>query len=250
METKTPKVNYEKGKRKESMVSPALLQTDQKVVTPNIRDLIFAAARAYGVTPLGITLLGSGGKLRAYINEMGLNDKLSQDSRKVHKIDQKILKEATKKDPTAQAQTTITMFNYKVFAEVTKQWLQAGKEPTKAIVEILKDACMDTYTGIGFASGNSCKGIAYHYIYDQKAGKKIADLQNPILDNINMIALTRSSNRCKRHIAKVGGTSAEEMSGVEEGITLEKEGYKVEEEVKKTEHEKEKVQQKNLFKEE
>jgi len=249
MEAKTPKVNYEKGKRKESMVSPALLQTDQKVVTPNIRDLIFAAARAYGVTPLGITLLGSGGKLRAYINETGLNDKLSQDSRKVHKIDQKILKEATKKEPTAKAETTITMFDAKGFLEALKIMAGSGAL-TKSLTQTLTETYMDTYTGIGFASGNSCKGIAYHYIYDQKAGKKLPDLENPILDNINMMALTRSSNRCKRHIAKVGGTSAEEMPEAETGITLEKEGYKVEEEVKKTEHEKEKVQQKNLFKEE
>jgi len=220
MEAKTPKVKYVKGKRKESMISPALLQTDQKVVTPNIRDLIFAAARAYGVTPLGITLLGSGGKLRAYINETGLNDKLSQEGRKVHKIEQNILKEATRKDPTAKAKTTITLFDQKGFLEALKVAGESGAL-NKASIQALTEAYTDVYEGIGFASGNSCKGIAYHYYWDDKKKEKVPDLENPITDNINMMALTRSSNRCKRHIVKIGGTSAEEMPEAETGITLE-----------------------------
>jgi len=222
VKTVTPKVKYEKGKEKQSMIDPALLQTDKGPVTPQIRELITKAAKAYDVTPLGITLMGG----RPYINETGLNGKWGEDKRKVYEVRQEVVKEAVKEDPTAEAITFITMFDQEGFLEA----LQAlkGRKISQEILEVLKSIYMNTYQGIGYASGNSCKGIGYHYAWNEKAGKKLPDLENPITDILNMTALTRSSNRCKRQIVKIGGASAEEI-GEEKGVTLDVEAKEVEE---------------------
>lgn len=234
VKTITPKINYVKGKEKQSMIEPALLQTDKGTVTPQMRELIIKAAKAYGVTPLGITLMSG----RPYINETGLNGKWGEDKRKVYEVRQELPKEAIKEDPTAKAITYITMFDQEGFLEAL-QTLK-GRKLSKEILETLKSIYMNTYQGIGYASGNSCKGIGYHYIWDHKTGKKLPDLENPITDIINMTALTRSSNRCKRQIVKVGGTSAEEM-GEGKGITLDVDVKAEEVKEKKEENEIEKI---------
>lgn len=193
---------------------PELLQSDRKLDAANTA-VILAAAEAWNVPPWGITLLGG----KPYLNEVGLNGKWDEDERKVLEVKQEVIKEATKEDPRAKAKTWITMFYEEGYVGAQERILKAGGPLSKIILDELRKLYVSTYEGTGYASPETAKAIAYSYRWDYDKGKKVR-YGDPLLDNINMLALTRSSNRCKRQIVKVRAPSSEEVSGTAKGETI------------------------------
>ena len=123
------------------------------------------------------------------------------------------------------------MFYEQGYVAAQERILKAGGELSKIILDELRKLYVSTYEGTGYASPETAKAISYRWDYDK--GKKVPT-GDPLLDNINMMALTRSSNRCKRQIVKVRAPSSEEVSALAKGETITLEAEPEEESAKET----------------
>lgn len=218
--TEVPKVEYAKVREKrekpklDSATQAALMRTTR----PEVRDIILKVAEAYGLPIMGITILGG----RPYVNVTGLDDKMKKrypseiEGRPVwiKSIVSTPIQRATKENKHFAGYTTEgELFNQLGFDEALKIIVQNGSPITSEIIKTLKEAYTIHFRAEGWASPDSCEGIAYKY--EGPTGHKTKG--KLLVENVNMMAERKSSNRMKRAATDTGLTSVEEVIGVDSG---------------------------------
>jgi len=177
------------------------------------RALIKAIASEHNLPVYGLTILGG----RPYVNVTGLDSKLQLDERKVKRVDYEMIQRAVPENDYLAGYVGIVEFEdtperMKLRAEVITEALKQNKsfEEIKRIVEA-SGLTAPIYRDEGWCSPATAPAICYNYIYDKQSQRKIADKEHPLIENVNMMALRKATNRAKRHAVGCGLTSVEEM---------------------------------------
>jgi len=209
----TPKVNYAGQKEKQKkgemrVVDPGVQQILMRSTDASVRDMIEKVAKAYDLPAHGITVLGG----NPYVNVTGLDDKvqrkwLTQGWVKTEKA--RMIQHATDKNGyLAGCEVTIELFNPQIFNENVKMLRESM---TAELLKELRESHTVSFASEGWASPKTCQAIAYDYVWSKDAGKKVpGDL---LVENVNMMAERKASNRAKRAAVGVGLTSVEEVIG-------------------------------------
>lgn len=216
MQRRNPEVDYAgKSRGKKSLATldagteAALMQTTD----PRVRDLIKRVSKAYDLPLTGLTILGG----KPYVNVSGLDykmDKLWPRDKGWRKsvVCQRIQQATKENGHLAGANCTIRIINQPDYAEAMK--LLAAEMITPELVRELKEAHTITFEAEGWASPDSCEGIAYTYEGPRGAKKKTKLL----VENVQMMAERKASNRAKRAATSCGLTSIEEVSGTDSEV--------------------------------
>ena len=209
-----PKVKYPKEKAQlDTRTEAALMQTGRIPLSPDQRDLIRRIARIYDLPITGITLLAG----RPYVNVTGLDDKIQRkwlDNGWIkEELATPIQRPNKENDYLGGYKTRIDMFNQQAFTEALKAVATNSKAITPEIIQALRNAYTVRYEWEGWASPDTCEGIAYKY-EGPTGQKKPTKL---LVENVTMMAERKSSNRTKRAAVGCGLTSVEEVIGVDSG---------------------------------
>lgn len=219
-ESTIPKVKYAKdgesetkAKKLERETQLALIQTQTS--NPTIRDLILKIAKIYDLPALGITILGG----KPYVNVTGLDDKINKRWIKEGWVKSEVttaIQEATKEnDYLARYSVAINMVDFKLFKEILMAIASNNQGSiTPELVREIKSSCTVPFKFDGWATPETCAGIAYEYT--GPPGQKVKGKLLP--DNVNMMAERKASNRTKRAATDTGLTSVEEMVGIDSGV--------------------------------
>lgn len=210
-----PKVDYAKGEEKKEAAKLdretqiALIRT--QTAKPEIRDLILKISKVYDLPPLGITILGG----KPYVNVTGLDDKVkkrwlnegwikSEESKQTQRAE-------SKSKNIAKYEVAIKMFNQQAFTEALMKIANNGTI-TPEIIQALRTAYTIPFKFDGWASPDTCEGIAYKYEGPYGSKKRTNII---FWENVNMMAERKASNRTKRAATDTGLTSVEEVAGID-----------------------------------
>jgi len=184
--------------------SRSLVQGDQ--LTPRAKEFILAIAREYNLPVMGITLMGN----KPYVNSTGLDAKIKEKAKEMDweyvKCEVEMLQRAELEIEKRRAgyKATITYFDKKGYLKALD--ILKTKEISFDILDKLEKTFKHSFANEGWASISSVK---------------MSTLHNP--DYINMMALTRATNRAKKQAVGCGLTSIEETGTDIQGITLDAE---------------------------
>lgn len=208
-----PKIKYagqgEKGEKKETRaVDPAVQAILMRTTDPRVRDMIEKVAKAYDLPVHGITVLGGS----PYVNVTGLDERIQQKwlSKGWIKAEaSRMIQYATKENNhLAGCEVRIEFFHPKAFNEDLRM-LREGM--TAELLKGLRETHTVIFTSEGWASPTSCQAIAYDYVFSKEAGRKVKG--ELLVENVNMMAERKASNRAKRAAVGCGLTSVEEVIG-------------------------------------
>lgn len=216
---RTPTVDYagQKGKGEKSElkeIDPGTLAILTRTTRPEVRDLITKVANAYGLPIMGITILGG----NPYVNVTGLDDKVQKkwlSNGWVKSEVSKMIQHANSKNKyLAGCEVTITFFNQQAFTEAMNNMVSASEAIGPETIKTLREVYTTTFRAEGWASPHSCEGIAYSYVGERGNKKK----DKLLIENVNMIAERKASNRAKRAATSCGLTSVEEVLGTDSEV--------------------------------
>jgi|GEM_PF-2781774 len=211
----------------EKRKSLASVQNQVPAISETIREI----ARAEGLPPTGITILGG----RPYVNASGLDYKLrkkAEDENLVlSKVEVRPIGEEVSVNAEGRKDPELTTFGYKGVVEFFDRTgfleaLKAVQNPTVEVLKILREQFTYHFEDEGWASALTCPAIAYEYSGER--GRKVRG--RVLLENVRMMASRRASNRAKRLAVGCGLTSLEEVGYTEEGTSSREVGEEVPEE--------------------
>lgn len=208
-----PKIQYagqgEKVEKKEARaVDPAVQAVLMRTTDPRVRDMIEKVARAYDLPAHGITVLGGS----PYVNVTGLDERIQQkwlSKGWIKSETARMIQYADKENNhLAGCKVIIEFFHPKAFNENLKMLRESM---SAELLKGLRETHTVIFTSEGWASPNSCQAIAYDYVWSKEAGKKVPG--ELLVENVNMMAERKASNRAKRAAVGCGLTSVEEVIG-------------------------------------
>lgn len=215
------------------MAARDLKKTDEE---EKLKEAMIQTANELGIKPQGIMVYQG----RPYLNSQGTEERLVNKCRDENLIVKenaitRIVTPTIENSHLCGFVTTLELFNEKAFLEA----LKITKSKDMAVIEALADKFIRRYTSEGWASPRTCSGIAYEYLKTGKwetwrDGSKHwkRDRGQLLVENVIMMAETRSYQRVKRKATNTALTSWEEMpiASEKEEILVEPTGYQVEEE--------------------
>jgi hypothetical protein len=187
-------------------------------MTPDIKAKFIAASELTGIPPFGFTMLGG----RLYINSTGIDVKvLEGELRKRYKV--KGIKTISIQRPTkdngylAGFKGIIELFDTperdRLRQEIIIEALKVNKTKEE-IYDILETSGMlpPRFEDEGWTDPNTCQAIAFPYVWNSTAGKKLPMTEKVLIGNINMMGIRKATNRAKNQLTGVGFTSLDEVS--------------------------------------
>jgi len=193
------------------------------------RALMRAIAMEHNLPVMGITILGG----RPYVNVTGLDSKLQSDTRKVKRVDYEVIQRANAENGYLAGYVGVVEFEdipqrITLRAEVIIEALKANKSWDE-IEKIIKDSGLSPpmYRDEGWNSPRTSPAICYEYRYNKEAQRKLP-YGEPLIENVNMMAIRKATNRARRHAVGCGLTSVEEIGQVSPELKVEEKREAVE----------------------
>jgi len=185
----------------------------------SIAQIIDYYAGREGITPEGITILGG----KPYVNVTGLDTKVKGKCQKESLVLKSVKIIERLSEPTEEngflcgRYALIEFFDKTAYTEA----IQNCPNLTIEIYQKLEETFTYSFFGEGWASPDTCEGIAYSYkktgqYYQGGKEKKVRD--KLLIENVIMMAERKATNRAKREATGTGMTSVEEAIGYEYAI--------------------------------
>jgi len=170
-----------------------------------VNQKLQAIAKNEGVPPEGLTVLG--GKI--YVNVTGLDVKVKTKCKEENLILKgvSVIPIECEREDLFGYEGKIVFFDKDGFQKA----LSACGDISPEVLDRLTEAFTSTFSDVGWASPDTCEGIAYEYKWSDPAKKKVKGKM--LVENVIMMASRRATNRAKREATGTGLTSVDELPG-------------------------------------